>query len=155
MARTSRTLEGADNPSILVSQWDTSANSAQITATHWGYEYLTGQPVLTRSMWYDLNGTILIADWGDSTTSHTFQQSFNLQTEGDTNNVSVDAANFTARTRYSSGENVMIQGLSPPGQTSAKGAHLPSSPTPRPAITRMMRIASRSRKTAASSASLR
>src|SRR5207253_1553390 len=81
-----------------------------------------GRPVVTRSMWYDLDGTILIVDWGEGTESHNYQQSFNLQTEGDTNNVTVDSANLTARTRYPSGGNVKIQGLSRPGQTAAKGA---------------------------------
>ena len=118
-------LEGnADgaNGGIYVSQWDTDNSHAQITATHWGYNYLAGQPVLTRSMWYDLDGTMIIVDWAEANASHAFQQSFNLQTEGDTNNVTVDAANFTARTRYPTGGNVKIVGLSRPGQTAAKGA---------------------------------
>ncbi len=114
-------LDGA-NGSILVSQYDEDANHAQITASHWGYAYLAGQPVLTRSMWYDLSGTIIIVDWAEGNASHAYQQSFNLQTEGDTNNVTVDAANFTARTRYASGGNVKIVGLSRPGQTAAKGS---------------------------------
>jgi hypothetical protein len=114
-------LEGAGNGSIEVSQWDAGANSTQITATHWGYEYLPGQPVLTRSMWYDNDGTILIVDWAEGNTSHNYQDSFNLQTLGVNGNVSVDDTTFTAQTKYSSGGNVKIQALSRPGQTAAKG----------------------------------
>jgi hypothetical protein len=110
-------LEGSNNGSILVSQWNSDANHSQITATHWGYEYLPGQPVLTRSMWYDNDGTIIIVDWADSTTNHTFSQSFNLQTENTAGTVKIDTANFTAYTDYATGGNVKIQAIQRTGQT--------------------------------------
>ena len=72
-------------------------------------------------MWYDLNGTILIVDWADGSATHNYQESFNLQTLGDSNNVTVDAANLTARTRYASGGNVKIQGITTTGETAVKG----------------------------------
>ncbi len=72
-------------------------------------------------MWYDNDGTILIVDWAEANTVHNYQDSFNLQTLGTNNNVSVDDTTFTAQTKYSSGGNVKIQALSRPGQTAAKG----------------------------------
>ncbi|HMO26738.1 MAG TPA: alginate lyase family protein, partial [Tepidisphaeraceae bacterium] len=59
-------LEGANNPGLQVSQWAVSGSSAQITATHRGYQHLAGRPVVTRSMWYDLDGTIVIVDFVES-----------------------------------------------------------------------------------------
>lgn len=115
-------LEGENNPGLIVSQWATDNSTyAQVTATHRAYANQAGSPVLTRSMWYDLNGTIVIVDWAEATASHKFQQSFNLQTEGDTNNVTTDTDTFMARTRYPDGGNVKIQGLTRPGQTATKG----------------------------------
>ena len=115
-------LEGERNPGLTISKWATDNSTyAHVTATHRAYAGQKGSPVLTRSVWYDLNGTMVIVDWAEATASHKFQQSFNLQTEGDANNVTVDTANFTARTRYADGGNVKIQGLARPNQTSTKG----------------------------------
>ncbi len=114
-------IEGAGNPDIDVSQWDPGSGATQITAADNGYNYIAGSPEVTRSMWYDMDGTILLVDWADGTASHNWQESFNLQTEGDSNNVTVDAANLTARTRYASGGNVQIQGITTTGETAVKG----------------------------------
>ena len=114
-------LEGADNPSIDVSQWDPQATFAQITATHFGYEYLPGQPVLTRSLYYDLNGTILIVDWGQSTTSHTYQQSFNLQAPDDPSEVSSNKANLTAQTQLFHRRECQDPGSVPAGNNPNRG----------------------------------
>ena len=88
---------------------------------HDGYNYLSGSPELTRSMWYDMDGTILIVDWADGGATHNYQESFNLQTEGDNNNVTVDDTTLTAQTRYSTGGNVKIQAITTTGETAAKG----------------------------------
>jgi len=95
-----------------------------VTARHYGYSYLKGGGVVTRSIWYDLDGTMLIVDWGESASSHTFQQSFNVATLGDINNVTVDGTSGSTthiRTRYTSGGNVLIQPLDRPGQNAARG----------------------------------
>jgi hypothetical protein len=105
------TIETTDGSDIQVSRWRTDGKSAQITATHDGYNYLTGKPSVTRSMWFDLDNTILIVDWAQGTAKHNWQESFNLQTLGVTNNVTVDPANLTARTQYPDGGNVQIQGI--------------------------------------------
>ena len=114
-------IEGANNPDIDVSQWVTGPDSSQITASDNGYSYLAGSPEVTRSMWYDMDGTILLVDWADGTASHNYQESFNLQTDGDDSNVSVDESDLTAQARYSSGGNVQIQGITTAGETALKG----------------------------------
>ncbi len=114
-------IEGAGNPAIDVTQWKTGTDASQITASHDGYDYLSGSPVLTRSMWYDMDGTILIVDWADGGATHNYQESFNLQTDGDNNNVSVNDTTLTAQTRYSSGGNVKIQAITTKGETAVKG----------------------------------
>lgn len=116
-------IEGSGNPDITVSQWKTGSNFAQITATHKGYKSVSGSPTLTRSLWYNLDDTIVIVDWAKATTKHTYQQSYNLQTEGDTKNVVFAESELSARTKYASGGNVKIQGVrTDPGQTASKNA---------------------------------
>jgi len=71
-------LEGDDNPGIVIDQWDPEANSVQITASHDGYAYLSGSPELTRSIWYDYGGTMLVVDWAVGSASHDYTVGFNL-----------------------------------------------------------------------------
>lgn len=114
-------LEGDDNAGIQINKWTVTASAAHVTATHRGYQYLAGRPVVTRSMWYDLNGTMVIVDWGDSNATHSYQQSFNLQTQGDATNVTGVQGDGSFRTKYASGSNVKIAPVSRPGQTVARG----------------------------------
>src|SRR5204863_10218901 len=67
-------IEGAGNPDIFISKWQTGSGFAQIPATHHGYDYTKGSPTITRSMWYDLGGTIVLVDWAQGSTRHNFQQ---------------------------------------------------------------------------------
>lgn len=115
-------LENAPNAGIDINKWTVTGSSAHVTATHDGYRYLGGRPVVTRSMWYDLDGTILIVDWGMGGSSHSYQQSFNLQTEGNLSNVTGVQGDGSFRTKYASGSNVEIQPVSRPGQTVARNA---------------------------------
>jgi hypothetical protein len=71
-------LEGDNNPGIVIDQWNPGPNSVQITASHDGYAYLPGSPELTRSIWYDYNGTMLVVDWGVGTQSQSYSVGFNL-----------------------------------------------------------------------------
>ena len=104
-------LEGTGNPNIFVSQFTSGTNFAQVTASHRGYTHLGGAPIVTRSIWYDLDGTMIVVDWGLGSARHQYQQSFNLQTEGSDGNVTIDAAGLSARTNFSSGGNVKIQAV--------------------------------------------
>jgi hypothetical protein len=71
-------LEGDDNPGLVIDQWDPTSNSVQITASQDGYAYLSGSPDLTRSIWYDYGGTMLVVDWAEGTASHDYTAAFNL-----------------------------------------------------------------------------
>ena len=116
-------LEGSGNPDIVVSQWRTGADFAQVTAAHRGYRSLSGNPTVARSIWYDLAGTILVVDWGQSSVRHNFQQSFNLATEGSASNVAFDLPSLAARTKHPSGGNVRIQAVAgDDGETAAAEA---------------------------------
>ena len=115
-------LEGDGNPGIAINKWTVTGSSAHITATHRGYQYLNGRPVVTRSMWYDLDGTMIIVDWGDGGAAHSYQQSFNLQTQGDTANVTGVQPDGSFRTKYASGSNVKVMPVTRPGQTVARNA---------------------------------
>lgn len=115
-------IDTAGGSDVLVSQFRNGADFAQVTATHKAYKDIAGSPVLTRSMWFDLDNTLVIVDWAEGSVRHDYQQSFNLQTEGDSTNVFVDPATLTARTRYVGGGNVQIQGIAHnDGETAAKG----------------------------------
>ncbi|HEV2295542.1 MAG TPA: alginate lyase family protein [Tepidisphaeraceae bacterium] len=115
-------LEGANNPGFVIDQYTTSGSSMHITAHHHAYQHLAGRPVIGRSMWYDLDGTIVLVDWAESNTSYSFQQSYNLQTEGNSAYVSgVEPGANWFKTNYPSGRNVKIQPLSRPDQTVARG----------------------------------
>jgi hypothetical protein len=115
-------LEGANNPGIVIDQYTATTSSMHITAHHHAYQKLAGRPVIGRSMYYDLDGTMVIVDWAESNASHTFQQSFNLQTEGTPANVSgVEPGENWFKTKYASGRNVKVQPLDRAGQTVARG----------------------------------
>src|SRR5439155_23149564 len=73
-------LEGVGNPGISSSTISSVAGGYQITASHRGYQGLAGAPVVGRSIWYDGDETMLIVDWGEATSSHTFSTSFLLPT---------------------------------------------------------------------------
>jgi hypothetical protein len=114
-------LEGANNPGLQVSQYTVTGSSVRVTATTRGYQYLTGRPVHTRSVYYDLSGAMLIVDWVEGNTSHTAQQSFNLPADASASPTGVQP-DGSFRTRYASGGNVQVVPLTRPGQTVARGS---------------------------------
>jgi hypothetical protein len=71
-------IEGAHNPAIVVDQWNPQANFVQVTAHHTAYSFLNGSPVLTRSIWYDYNDTMVIVDWANGGAAHNYSVGFNL-----------------------------------------------------------------------------
>jgi hypothetical protein len=114
-------VEGRTNPAFSVDDYDVTGSSMQITAHHHAYQSLPGRPLVSRSMWYDLDGTILIVDWGDSSVSQTFTQSFNIPTEGG-NNVGGVLGDGSFKTAFPTGGNVKVAPVSIPGQVVARGA---------------------------------
>src|SRR5439155_15560420 len=73
-------LEGVDNGKLWSSGLSQIAGGYQITASHRGYDFLTGAPRITRSIWYDGNGVMLLADKGEGSAEHQFATSFLLPT---------------------------------------------------------------------------
>jgi hypothetical protein len=107
-------LDGANNPGIVVDKWDVADDHVQVTAHHYGYAFLSGGPVVSRSIWYDYDGTMLVVDWIEGVESHTAKTSFLIPGTSTTR----DLANGMIRST-SSGGNVKIQTLLRPGQTAA------------------------------------
>jgi hypothetical protein len=76
-------IEGAHNPAVVVDRFESTADHALITAHHYAYQYLKGSPVVGRTIWLDRGGDnrtplVLVADYGQSSASHTFTTSFTL-----------------------------------------------------------------------------
>jgi hypothetical protein len=117
-------LEGVDNPGITSSTITNVAGGYQITASHRGYAGLTGSPVVSRSIWYDGDGTMIIVDWGESATSHTYATSFLLPTT----NSSRDLAAGWIHTNFGTGD-VYIQSLLQPGQTAHRQSQISGTTT--------------------------
>ncbi len=118
-------LEGVSNPGISSSSITSVAGGYMVTASHRGYQGMTGAPVVARSIWYDGNGTMLVVDWGEATSSHTFSTSFLLP--GTT--TSRDLAAGWIHTNNAGG-NVKIQSLLQTGQSAFKDSNIPGTSTP-------------------------
>src|SRR5207237_1256674 len=94
-------LEGAHNPAIVIDQWTTASDHAQVAAHHFGYADAKGSPDVARNIWYDYDGTALIVDWGQATASHQYQISFNPP--GDSTTVSGVQSACSFHTKYPRG----------------------------------------------------
>lgn len=118
-------IEGEKQPAILTSH-NFQNNFASVTGTHFAYGHLEGQPMLTRSIWYNYGDTMLIVDWGEAASSHTFQQSFNIPGSAEAN-VAGASGGSEFKTRYSDGsDNVRVKlinggSLTKGGQTFVTG----------------------------------
>jgi hypothetical protein len=102
-------LEGIGNPGIQSSGIIHTAGGYQITASHRAYQGLLGSPVVTRSIWFDGSGVMLVVDWGESVTPHLYTQSFLLP--GTNNNAKIDEGWVKTN---NAGGNVKIQSLTVP-----------------------------------------
>ncbi len=103
-------LEGIDNPNLWSSGLSQTAGGYQITATHGGYKFLDNAQVW-RSLWFDGDGVMVIADLGTARAAHTFATSFLLPGT----NTSRDLGAGWMHSNNASG-NVMIQSILQPGQ---------------------------------------
>ncbi|HMB95350.1 MAG TPA: alginate lyase family protein, partial [Tepidisphaeraceae bacterium] len=122
-------MEGENNPGFAVDQWDVENDHVQITAHHYGYNYLAGGAVVSRSIWYDYDGTMLIVDWMNSAAAHTATTSFLLPGTSNSRNL----AQGWMESTNSSGGNVKIQSLLQAGQTASfrqTGIFTSSNPPP-------------------------
>jgi hypothetical protein len=106
-------LEGVTNPGIQTSGIVNTAGGYQITASHRAYQGLLGSPVVTRSIWFDGTGVMLVVDWGESATPHFYSQSFLLPGTNTTSGAGWVQTN-------NAGGNVKIQSILQTGQSSAQ-----------------------------------
>ncbi len=113
-------LEGVGNPGITASSIASVAGGYMITASHRGYQAMVGAPVVARSMWFDGNGVMLLADWGESTTSHTYSTSFLLPGTNNSSNLPAGTIRTT-----NTGGNVAITSLLQTGQAAFKDSKIP------------------------------
>lgn len=113
-------LEGKNNSGFTIHEYTVTGSSATVTASHRGYGYLAGSPIVTRTIWYDLDGTMLIVDRVESTTLHDYQISFNLAGDASAQTTGVQGDN-SFRTRYASGGNVKVAPIHVDGGTVARG----------------------------------
>ena len=118
-------LEGVTNPGLYSSGFSSVAGGEQITASHRAYQGLNGGPVVTRSIWYDGDGTMVIVDWAESSASHSFTTSFLIP--GTT--TSRDLAAGWIRSGNASG-NVKIQSVLQAGQTAFRDVNITGTSTP-------------------------
>lgn len=102
-------LEGVGNPGIQSSGMMETAGGYQITASHRAYQGLLGSPVVTRSLWFDGSGVMLVVDWGESATPHLYTQSFLLP--GTNSNAGLEEGWVKTN---NTGGNVKIQSLTVP-----------------------------------------
>lgn len=109
------TLEGAGNPGIVIDQYDVESDHVQITAHHFGYSYLAGNPVVSRSIWYDFDGTMLVVDWVRGNASQQAKTSFLIPGTSTSRNL----AQGWMRSTNPTGGNVNIQSLLLPGQAAS------------------------------------
>jgi len=114
-------LEGDKNPGIIIQDYSVTGSSAQVTASHFGYGHLRGNPVVTRTIWYDLDGTMLLIDRVEATSNHDYQISFNLDASASAQTTGVQGDN-SFRTRFASGGNVKVAPIFTNGGTVARNA---------------------------------
>lgn len=114
-------LEGSGNPGFRVHQYSVVGSVTTITASHRGYAHLPGSPIVVRSIRFDAaNGTMLIVDRVESTTTHNYQISFNLAGDASAATTGVQPDN-SFRTRYPTGGNVKVMPVFVNGGTVARG----------------------------------
>ncbi|MEM8874560.1 MAG: alginate lyase family protein [Planctomycetota bacterium] len=94
------------HPGITFSH-DFARDYAQVTASHDGYASLAGSPKVTRSIWYDYGGNLLVADFVAASAVHDYEVSFSLPDEAAAETTGTSLG--YAKTRYAdAGRNVAI-----------------------------------------------
>ncbi|CAN5508454.1 hypothetical protein BH09PLA1_BH09PLA1_32770 [soil metagenome] len=117
---------GRGAPGVVVDDWDVQSDHVQVTAHHFGYNYLSGKPVLSRSIWYDKDGTMLVLDIAEGLQSHTYTTSFLVP--GANKQFDLTAGWF--KSTNPSGGNVKIQSLLRGGQTANRATKFVSNSPP-------------------------
>jgi Heparinase II/III N-terminus/Heparinase II/III-like protein len=87
--------------------WQANSSFAMLNSTHYTYGYLPGTPLVSRSMWYNYSGTVILVDRVEGGRTAALQQSFNLPATTDANTTGTGGGDI--RTRYTSGDNVQVK----------------------------------------------
>ncbi|MGN6724526.1 MAG: heparinase II/III family protein [Tepidisphaeraceae bacterium] len=118
-----------DNSDITTSGITSVAGGSMISASYNGYSFLSGNPTLSRSIWYDGNNTMVIVDFASSSEALSYETGVTLPTRSTTYNQSAGLI----YTDYASGGNVRVQSLLLPGQTASAattGVYVSNNPPP-------------------------
>lgn len=111
-------IEGAHNPKIVVDDFSEGTDEARVTAHHYAYDDLSGQPTVGRTLWMDQTVNtlpiVITIDWASSGGGHehTFTSSLNLNTTAVTQTAPGDLDMAVTRTHR-----MRVQTLLMPGQT--------------------------------------
>jgi hypothetical protein len=75
-------VEGAHHPLISVDRFEVTDDYAVISARHYAYAHLAGQPVVARTVWMDRRETlaapVIIVDWTSASAVHTYTTSLTV-----------------------------------------------------------------------------
>jgi hypothetical protein len=105
-------LEGADNGGFKVDAWNVRDDYVQVTAHHDAYTPLRGAPVVSRSIWFDYDDTMLVVDWVEGGAAHDLRSSFLIPGAS----TSRDLAAGWITSNNDDGGNVKVQAILQPGQ---------------------------------------
>ncbi len=105
-------LDVGEDDGPFVDSWNVQDDFVQVTAHHGAYDGLRGAPLVSRSIWYDYDDTMLVIDWVESSERHSLKHSFLLPGTS----TSRDLAAGWIRSRNDAGGNVKVQALLQPGQ---------------------------------------
>ena len=122
-------LEGSGNGAFQLDAWKVTDDFVQVTAHHEGYEGLRGGPIVSRSIWFDYDDTVLVVDWVESSTPHDLKTSFLLPGT----DTSRDLPAGRIRSNNAGGGNVQVQSILQPGQAATyrtDGVFTSSDPPP-------------------------
>ena len=92
---------------LIRNNWNVNDSFAMLNSTHQAYNYLPGAPIVSRSLYYDYNGIIVLVDRVEGGRTVAAQQSFNVPATIDANTTGTGSGDI--RTRFTSGDNVRIK----------------------------------------------
>ncbi len=92
---------------LLRNNWVIDNSSAVLNSSHAGYGHLPGAPVVSRSLYYDFGGVVILVDRVEGSRNVAAQQSFNIPASVESNSTGTGGGDI--RTRYTSGDNVRIK----------------------------------------------
>ncbi|MEM8875114.1 MAG: heparinase II/III family protein [Planctomycetota bacterium] len=94
----------------------------QVSASHQAYAHLVGSPTVGRTVWYDKDGTFIIVDYAQSTSTNDFEVNYTMPGSGSGDARltawSSDGGGQQAKSRWTDGgKNVRIWSMDMTGQT--------------------------------------